>query len=269
MSALALRHAAYRLSHALWAALPRPTTLRACESTERSTGNRFCGNPRISCVASTSASPRAEPCDLPVFCLVGAGHAMIVLRTTRVGLLADLLAGLDRREQLVDVLDVAVAALVVGGVAAPVDGVDVPAVGLVALRDVLGERDVGVVLDRDVVLVVDQREVAELLVRGQRGGLVGDALHDVAVGGQHEDVVVEDALTGLGAGVEHLPLPTLGERHPDGGRQTRAERSGGDLDTRGVVHLRVTRSEAAPRAQRLEVLQLQRRSRRGRAGCTA
>ena len=172
-------------------------------------------------------------------------------------LVGDLLAGLDRREQLVDVLDVAVAALVVGGVAAPVDGVDVPAVGLVALRDVLGERDVGVVLDRDVVLVVDQREVAELLVRGQRGGLVGDALHDVAVGGQHEDVVVEDALTGLGAGVEHLPLPTLGERHPHGRRQTRAERSGGDLDTRGVVHLRVTRSEAAPRAQRLEVLQLQ------------
>ena len=47
----------------------------------------------------------------------------------------------------------AVGAAVVG----PVDGLHVPAVRLVAQRDVLGERDVGVVLDRDLVGVVDQR----------------------------------------------------------------------------------------------------------------
>ena len=48
----------------------------------------------------------------------------------------------------------------------PVDVLDVPAVRLVAPGDVLAERDVGVVLDGDLVVVVDQREVAELLVAG-------------------------------------------------------------------------------------------------------
>ena len=75
----------------------------------------------------------------------------------------------------------------------PVDALDVPAVGLVALQDVLGEGDVGVVLDGDVVLVVDHHEVAELLVPGERGRLGGDAFLEVAVGGDDPDGVVERA----------------------------------------------------------------------------
>jgi hypothetical protein len=70
---------------------------------------------------------------------------------------------LQRGVQGVDVLDVGVAVTVL----APVDVHDVPAVGLVALADVLRERDVGVVLDRDLVRVVDEGEVAELLVAGE------------------------------------------------------------------------------------------------------
>ena len=54
----------------------------------------------------------------------------------------------------------------VGAAVGPVDVLDVPAVGLVARGDVLGERDVGVVLDRDLVVVVDQGQVAELLGAG-------------------------------------------------------------------------------------------------------
>jgi hypothetical protein len=50
-------------------------------------------------------------------------------------------------------------------------GLDVPAVGLVALAYVLGERHGGVVLDRDVVVVPQQGQVPELLVSGERGGL--------------------------------------------------------------------------------------------------
>ena len=49
----------------------------------------------------------------------------------------------------------------------PVDPLGVPAVGLVAGQDVLGERHIGVVLDRDVVLVVDHHEVAQFLVSGE------------------------------------------------------------------------------------------------------
>ena len=68
-------------------------------------------------------------------------------------------------EQGVDVLGVVVGA---GRLSlAPVDVDDLPAVGLVALGGVLAERDVGVVLDGDLVRVVHDREVAELLVARQ------------------------------------------------------------------------------------------------------
>ncbi len=36
-------------------------------------------------MAATSSSPRAEPCALPVFCALGAGQAMIVRSTIRLG----------------------------------------------------------------------------------------------------------------------------------------------------------------------------------------
>jgi hypothetical protein len=57
----------YRVFHSLWAALPRFLTLRAWASTARSTSKLFAGSkPRSSLVAAISASPRAEPWDLPV-----------------------------------------------------------------------------------------------------------------------------------------------------------------------------------------------------------
>ena len=61
-------------------------------------------------------------------------------------------------------------------VLAVVDPLDVPAVGLVAGRHVLAERGVGVALDGDVVVVVEDDQAAELLVAGQRAGLAGDTL---------------------------------------------------------------------------------------------
>src|SRR5690606_24593886 len=73
-------------------------------------------------------------------------------------LVGDGAGGVQGGPQRLEVLDVVLA--VVG----PVDGLDVPAVGLVPLRDVLGEGDVGVALDRDPVVVVDDGEVAQLLV---------------------------------------------------------------------------------------------------------
>ncbi len=71
------------------------------------------------------------------------------------------------------------------------DALDVPAVGLVALEHVLGEGRRGVALDGDVVVVVEEDEVAELLVAGERGRLGGDALLEVAVGDDRPDHVIE------------------------------------------------------------------------------
>ena len=163
---------------------------------------------------------------------------------------AALLAG---RQQRIDVLDVGLAV----AVATPVDGLDIPAVGLVALAHVLGERNLRLVLDGDGVLVVDHREVAEFLVPRQGAGLMGDAFHDVAVGGDHPDVVVERAGALCGVGVKQAPDAALRERHPNRRGEPRPERARRDLDTRGVVNLRVPRRERSPRAQGLEVRQLQ------------
>ena len=46
----------------------------------------FGSNPSTFLVAATSSSPSAEPCALPVFCASGAGQAMIVLSTMKLGL---------------------------------------------------------------------------------------------------------------------------------------------------------------------------------------
>ena len=67
---------------------------------------------------------------------------------------------------------------------------DVPAVRREAQRDVVGVRELGRAVDRDVVVVVDEHQPAELEVTGERRGLVADAFHEVAVAADAEDVVV-------------------------------------------------------------------------------
>jgi hypothetical protein len=165
------------------------------------------------------------------------------------GTVRDGLCGLVGVPQGLDVLDV------LGAAVGPVDGLDVPAVRLVARRDVLGEGDVGVVLDRDAVVVPQQRQVAQLLRAGQRGRLGRDTLLQVAVGRDDVHVVVEGALTGSGVRVEQAALAAGGHREADGVRDALAERAGRDLDAGRVVVLGVTRRLAAPGAQALEVVE--------------
>jgi hypothetical protein len=162
----------------------------------------------------------------------------------------DGLRGLDRGVEGVHVLRV-VAAL------GPVHELHVPAVGLVPLQDVLGERDLGVALDRDVVVVPDRDEVAELLGAGDRGRLGGHALLQVAVGGEHVHEVVERAGARGRLGVEQAALAAGRHREPDGRGDALAEGAGGDLDALRVLVLGVAGGLRAPRAQRLDVLELQ------------
>ena len=194
--------------------------------------------------ACTSASPSAEPCALPVFMALGAGKAITVRSRMNDGRSVSALRVLQRLEDARDVL-------------AALDDLDVPAVGLVALGGVLAQRDRGVVLDGDLVVVVDHREVAQLLGAGQRRRLGGDALLDVAVAGDHVDLVVEGALAQRGVRVEQAPLAAGGHRHADRGAEALAQRAGGDLDAGGVPVLRVAGGLAAPGAQGLEVGELQ------------
>ena len=127
----------------------------------------------------------------------------------------------------------------------------VPAVRLVALADVLGERQLGVALDRDVVLVVERDQPAEAEVAGQRGRLAGDPLLEVAVGGDRERPVIDYLMAGaVEAGREH----PLGQRHPHRVGDPLSERAGGDLDPGQVAVLGMTRGHRAELAEPLEVV---------------
>ena len=106
--------------------------------------------------------------------LLGGGPADHGAQRDQRGLGRLLLCGGQRALKLGDVFGV------VTGLQ-PVHPLNVPAVCRVAGHDVLSERDVGVVLDRDLVVVPDHVEIAELLVSGQGRGLRGDALLEVAV----------------------------------------------------------------------------------------
>ena len=68
---------------------------------------------------------------------------------------------------------------------------DVPSIALEALDDVVGAREVGGPVDRDVVVVEDVNETAQPEVACERGGLVAHALHQVTVAADHEDVVID------------------------------------------------------------------------------
>ena len=161
---------------------------------------------------------------------------------------------LGRLDGVVEGLDV----LLVGGHAVgPVDVLDVPAVGLIARGDVLGERDLGLALDRDPVVVVDQDEVAELLGSGQRGRLTGDALLHAAVTGDAVHEVVEDGGAGLGGGVEQRALAAGSHREADRVGDPGPQRAGGALDTCGVAVLGVAGGQRTLGAQRRDVVHLQ------------
>ena len=135
------------------------------------------------------------------------------------------------------------------GLVMAVDLLGGPAARLEALHLVDGIGDRGRAVDRDAVVVVEHDQLAELPVPGHRDRFLRNAFHQVAVGGDHVGVVVDDLLAELGG--EHL----LGERHADRGRDALAERAGGGLDALGVEVLGVTRRQSAELAELLELVQ--------------
>jgi hypothetical protein len=79
-------HASKASCHSAWARWPRSTSLRVCSSTPGGISKVWSASkPSTFLVAATSSSPRADPCALPVFWASGAGQAMIVRRTMKLG----------------------------------------------------------------------------------------------------------------------------------------------------------------------------------------
>src|SRR5262249_5259548 len=132
------------------------------------------------------------------------------------------------------------------------DASDVPAEAGEALGDVVAEGEVGVALDRDMVVVADPAEVGEPPVSGEGGRLVRDAFHHVAVAAQGVDVVVEDLEAWAVAASRH---PLAGPRHADAVRAALPERAGRGFDTARPAILRVPGALAVELAETLDFIQ--------------
>ena len=133
-----------------------------------------------------------------------------------------------------------------------VEVLHVPAVGLVAGADVLGEGELRVALDRDVVVVVEPDQPAEPEMAGDRGRLGGDPLLHVAVRSDEVGEVVDGLVVAeVEAGGQHA----LAERHPDRRGDPLPERPGGRLHARHVPVLRVARARRVELAEALDLVE--------------
>ena len=135
----------------------------------------------------------------------------------------------------------------------------IPPIGKKTRRDVLGEGDLGVAFDGDVVVVVDPAQIVELKMAGERGGLRADAFHQAAVAADRIDVVIEDVEARLVVAVGQ-PLSRNG--HADAGRHALAERAGRRFDARDPVIFRMPRRFAAELAEMSDVVERDRRAHR-------
>ena len=130
-----------------------------------------------------------------------------------------------------------------------VDPYRVPAMGLEArhLVDIVGQRDRAV--DGDAVVVVEEDQLPQPQMPGERQRLVADAFHQVAVGAQHVGIVIDDVLA------EFRREQPLGERAPDREGDALAERACRGLDTGGEMILRMARRSGTELAEVLDLIQ--------------
>ena len=124
----------------------------------------------------------------------------------------------------------------------PVDPLGEPAAGLETLHLIHGIGDRQGAVDGNVVVVMQHDHAGELEMARDGDGLLRDALHEIAIGGQHIGMVVDDIAK---FGVQHA----LGQGHAHGGGQALTQRAGGGLDARRVMHFRVAGGQRAHLAE--------------------
>ena len=190
----------------------------------------------------TSSAPSGAPWADAVSRLVGAGSPMWVRRMIRVGRSA---SALRRGQRQLDGGEI----VAVGHPEHP------PAIGLEPAPDVLGEGEGRLAIDGDVIVVVDQRDLAQPQVAGDRRGLAGDSLHHVAIAHESPDPMIDHRVP---RPVEVLGQEPLGQGHPDRIADPLAEGTGGRFDAGSVPPLRVARCLRAPLPEIPDVVEAQR-----------
>lgn len=93
----------------------------------------------------------------------------------------------------------------------------------------------------NMVVIVDSNEVTELQVTSGTGSFASNTLHSTAITEDGICVVVEKFIAGL---IEDGGSVSLSNGETDGVGETLTKRTGGDLNTGGIVRLRVTRGLA-------------------------
>src|SRR5215831_2063069 len=101
-----------------------------------------------------------------------------------------------------------------------VDPLGNPAISTKPQYWVVGKRQLGRTIDRYRVVVIEHDQLVEREMAGERGCLVADALHHVAVAGKYIGVMINDRIAKLGR--QH----PLRERHADRIAEPLAERPG-------------------------------------------
>ena len=139
-------------------------------------------------------------------------------------------------------------------VVALLDPLDVPAERGETGHAVFGKGQLRAAFDRDVVVGIEDDELAQPQVTGLRSGLGGDPFLQVAVAGQDVGVVVHDRVA---RSIEARRKGDLGDGHADGVGQALPQGAGGGLDAGGLAVLRMARRAASPLAEPLEFLQRQ------------
>jgi hypothetical protein len=134
------------------------------------------------------------------------------------------------------------------------DPLYLPAVGLESPGRIGARGERGGAFDSDAVVVVEADQLAETKMTGQGRGLMGDALHEIAVAGDKVGAVIDHRVS---RPVEHRGEMGLGERHAHRVTDPLAQRAGGGLDTGCHPVLGMSGRLASPLAEALQLAQRQ------------
>ena len=212
---------------------PRSPAARHCSRMAAGISKAGALQPSFCRAAAISSAPSGEPWLFAVPALVGAPKPMMVRQAISDGR-SDFFAASMRRGDRRRIV--------------AVDALCRPAGGLEALHliDGIGERKRAV--DRDAVVVEQHDELVQLQVPGKRDRLLADAFHQVAVGGEHVGVVIDDVAA------EERRQVAFGDRHADRIGEPLAERPGGGLDAGRVAVFGMAGRERAELAEALDLV---------------
>jgi hypothetical protein len=127
-----------------------------------------------------------------------------------------------------------------------------------ACQTVLGEDQVGTSREGDKIIRVKGDEFAQPQVPGERSGLRGNSLHQIAVADQDVRVVIHDDMP---RPVEACRECRLGDGHADGIPEALTEGAGGGFHAGRLAVFGVARRFAAPLAEAFDFFQRQVKAR--------